>query len=195
MRQHRLRSPPGISTRTLDNPIFPLKLLPTTLQRPRYTDSIPFCLFQNAQIMKAAVILGVITALAAAQSLNDFPPCSVDCLARNLKSVGCSLDDVKCACNAADAMSTSIWECLHVACGVPDGYEFYLVADRICKFDGTALSLPEPLHKRDSENLEECRDTIDWNGDRIHYGRLDIFPSGNTSKCADRTSFTAGNMF
>jgi hypothetical protein len=109
--------------------------------------------------MKASLILAALTAIAAAQSLDDFPRCSVNCLVRNIKSVGCSLD-VKCACHAAEAMSIGISECIHVACNEYDVHVFYDAADRICKANGMAMAPSEPLHQRDSSNVEECRDTL-----------------------------------
>ncbi|MCJ1339019.1 hypothetical protein MMC09_004308 [Bachmanniomyces sp. S44760] len=91
--------------------------------------------------MKSIVITAItaFAALAAAQSLGDFPSCSQNCVGNSLGSTGCSAIDIHCIC-ASQGWIAGLSCCVAQNCSPADQGTTEKFAGQLCK--GVGVTLP-----------------------------------------------------
>jgi hypothetical protein len=90
-------------------------------------------------MMKHFITLAGLAALISAQTVDDLPPCSVQCLQNGMKLAGCAIDDIKCACAKVDSISDDISPCLETACDSGDMDIFRDLVIQACKNAGVPI--------------------------------------------------------
>jgi hypothetical protein len=90
--------------------------------------------------MKYFITLAGLAALISAQTVDDLPQCSVECLYNGMKLAGCAVDNIQCACVKADTINNDISPCLKTACDSVDENSFRDLATQICKNVGVLIT-------------------------------------------------------
>jgi hypothetical protein len=89
--------------------------------------------------MKYTIILAALSAYVAAQTVDDLPACSVDCLTNGMSKAGCDTTDTTCACSKAEAINEDITPCIERECSSWDDYEFRYIVTEICYNAGVPI--------------------------------------------------------
>ncbi|KZM20188.1 uncharacterized protein EKO05_0001092 [Ascochyta rabiei] len=93
--------------------------------------------------MKYTIFVGAVTAFAAAQTITDLPPCSLECLAGAIGGLGCGLTDFACSCQKASQLTPVVTPCVQNACTDPaDQSKIIEVLSKICAAAGFPIEAP-----------------------------------------------------
>jgi hypothetical protein len=133
----------------------------TTLHLLQYSTSQPY----TTPTMKQIITFTGLAALTSAQTANDLPSCSIDCLHNGMTHVGCAVDDIKCACVKATSINSDITSCLESACHSNDEAKFRDIVTNICQGAGVPI---ESTFIEDIQRLEgACSHVEHSNGSLI----------------------------
>jgi hypothetical protein len=89
--------------------------------------------------MKYTIVLATLSAFVVAQTVDNLPACSVDCLNNGIVKAGCAATDTVCACSRADAINEYVTPCIEKECSPWDDYEFRYIVTEICYNAGVPI--------------------------------------------------------
>jgi hypothetical protein len=93
----------------------------------------------------ATSTLLLLAPLLAAQSIEQLPPCSLECLTGALSGVGCSLTDFKCSCQKSSQLTPALTPCIQTSCKESaDQEKVVTVLEGICAEAGFPIDVPHP---------------------------------------------------
>jgi hypothetical protein len=114
--------------------------------------------------MKQSILMAVLTAFVAAQSIDDLPACSDTCLADGIAHAGCNFSDIECACAHVQPIDTDITPCLQTSCSKDDEAYFRILVVQICADYGVPIDVPPTIIIRENYLHEHHVDDVAFAG-------------------------------